>query len=126
MVLWKEDDLFYCSYSVKWWDKFDITRIQKAMDLNFPPPVPITGFPKPELSSTSASSSKSKKELIEMAQRLLQQAEAQDDDSEESEASSSAHARAPSQPKEKSKRWADYEDDGQDPYDFSPLELGPD
>ncbi|KAF3451249.1 hypothetical protein FNV43_RR07344 [Rhamnella rubrinervis] len=97
----KEDDLFYRSYSVKWWDKFDITRVQKAMDLEFNP-APITGNPKPALSttSTSASSSKSKKELIEMAQKLLQQAEAQDT-SDEDEGSASSYV----QPKEKSKSY---------------------
>ena len=59
--------------------------------------------------------------MIELAHQLLKEAESKSDDEESTEASSST------QVKKEKKKWADYSDvDDQDPYDFSPLDLGSD
>ena len=92
------------------------------MELEFPPPPQITiAAPKATITEASTSSVKSKKELIELAHQLLKEAESKSDDEESTEASSST------QVKKEKKKWADYSDvDDQDPYDFSPLDLGSD
>ena len=119
----KEDGLLFRSHSVKWCDKFAIDRVQKAMKNEFPSPAQIIAVaPKSTIIEAFTSSSKSKKELIELAHQLLKEAKCKSDDDEASEASSSTQVN-----KKEKKKWADYSDvDDQDPYDFSPLDLGSD
>jgi hypothetical protein len=116
-------------YSVKWWDKFQISRVMGYVYKEFPmAPTPVNQ--KPSSSGVSHASlqleGKSSSELKALAKEILAQAshlDQEDAKSTSSQGSSSNQAQPPSQKKNDSparKAWADYED-SQDPYEVYDL-----